>query len=374
MTPNVGHGTSQSFQFVASDTAGNGDLLLVEGWFTPSSASNLNTCLIYYGVSSQLLYLASDDVSSLSSATIGTTGVLQNSQCTVDVGSAMATPSGNNLILAVTVTFKAGFAPGTKQIWMYAEGATSNSGWVQRGTWTPQTNPGGSNFAWYGPPGVSCFSPACFAPYGVIPNYDVASPAIDAALSQMYANGQRSMRIPIYHNRGNSNCTGPEGRGTTMDSTGGSLQTQCLTNLINFLASVGRHGFHDVEIGFFPQAYNDPRWPTAPWPATWSGISPYEDYYQENLALIKNLRPIFAASGLNYKIDLYNEGVLTSASEFRNIGLYAQRMWADYNAGAGKADTIGFSIACDWTLGCSQQLSYLSSIYQGNDATCTRGR
>lgn len=91
-----------------------------------------------------------------------------------------------------------------------------------------QTNPGGSNFAWYGPAGTQCFSPDCYAPYGVFPNYDVAASAIDDALSQMYANGQRSLRIPIYYQDGNgsTNCTGPEGRGTTMDSTGGSLATQ----------------------------------------------------------------------------------------------------------------------------------------------------
>src|SRR5690348_12327606 len=51
-----------------------------------------------------------------SSQTIGTAGVLQNSQCTVDVGGSTAIPSGNNLTLSVPITFQAGFA-GDRQTW-----------------------------------------------------------------------------------------------------------------------------------------------------------------------------------------------------------------------------------------------------------------
>lgn len=84
--------------------------------------------------------------------------------------------------------------------------------------------------------------------------------------------------------------------------------------------------------------------------------------------MIKNLRPLFIASGLNYKIDLFNEGLLSSS--YPNMGLYARRMWADYNQAFGKNDTVGFSVGCDWNspvLPCSQQLAYFSTIYAGND-------
>jgi len=230
-------------------------------------------------------------------------------------------------------------------------------------------SPGGSNFAWYGPAGTPCYS-SCYGPYGVIANYDVASGTIDNVLSQMYANGQRSVRIPIFHQDGNfaTDCTGPEGRGTTMDSTGGTLPSQCLTNLANLLASVKNHGFNDAEISFHPQAFNNPRYDQSMWPDFWTYMQPYETYYQENLALIGTLRPIFISSGLNYKSDLFNEGSMTSS--FQNMGTYAVRMWSDYTQAFGKADTIGFSIACDWYssyIPCSQQLAYLTSIYNGND-------
>ena len=101
----------------------------------PTSSTAANTCLIYYATYTQLLYLASDDVSSWTSQTIGTAGTLQNSQCSVNVGAASATPSGNNLTLSVPVTFKPPFT-GAKQVWMYATGTTGNSGWLNKGTWT----------------------------------------------------------------------------------------------------------------------------------------------------------------------------------------------------------------------------------------------
>jgi Interleukin-like EMT inducer/Glycosyl hydrolases family 2, TIM barrel domain len=135
VTPSSGSGTSQTFQFQVSDTAGASDLAALEGWFTPTSTSAANTCLIYYGVASHLIYLASDDVSSWTSQTIGAAGTLPNSQCAVNVGGTTATPNGNNLTLSVPITFKPGFA-GSKQIFMFAVGSATNSGWQIMGNWT----------------------------------------------------------------------------------------------------------------------------------------------------------------------------------------------------------------------------------------------
>ena len=137
VTPNAGSGTSQTFQFLASDSGGAADLVAVEGWFTPNGTGAANTCLIYYAPYTQRLYLATDDASGWTSQMIGTAGTLQNSQCTLSVGGTTATPSGNNLTLSVPVTFKAGFT-GAKQVWMYATGTTGNSGWQDKGSWTVQ--------------------------------------------------------------------------------------------------------------------------------------------------------------------------------------------------------------------------------------------
>src|SRR5277367_4242837 len=100
---------------------------------------------------------------------------------------------------------------------------------------------GGSDYAWYH------LDPPCSRePYGVVYNYDTASATIDSQLQQMYSNGQRRLRIPIYFARGISS-------GTIMDSTGGNLAPQFQSNLANLLAAIKAAGFEEVEVGFFPQ-------------------------------------------------------------------------------------------------------------------------
>ena len=61
--------------------------------------------------------------------TPGTTETLQNSQCSVDLSQTIATPSGNNLTLALPMTFKASYT-GAKQVWMLAAGGADSSGFV----------------------------------------------------------------------------------------------------------------------------------------------------------------------------------------------------------------------------------------------------
>jgi hypothetical protein len=56
---------------------------------------------------------------------------------------------------------------------------------------------GGSNYLTYH------LDPPCSRePYGVVYNYDTATATINAQLQQMYTNGQRRLRILIFHGRG----------------------------------------------------------------------------------------------------------------------------------------------------------------------------
>src|SRR5579863_6463063 len=73
--------------------------------------------------------------------------------------------------------------------------------WVACSSRGPSTNSGppppaalgGSDYGWYH------LDPPCSRePYGVVYNYDTASGAINSQLQQMYTNGQRRLRIPIY--------------------------------------------------------------------------------------------------------------------------------------------------------------------------------
>lgn len=185
---------------------------------------------------------------------------------------------------------------------------------------------GGSNYGWY-----QLDSPCIREPYGVVYNYDTAAATIDAQLQQMYANGQRRMRISIYFARGINS-------GTIMDSTGGNLSSRFRANLTNLLVAIKAAGFVEIEVSFNPQSNNNP--------IVWSTFS--SDYYNEDWTLIKNLRPIIAGSGIPYHIDLLNEGIPPlAAGGYAPLLQYDQMLWNDYVAAYGSGDTIGFSIIAD---------------------------
>ena len=136
VTPNTGSGSSQTLQFLSSDPAGTADLTQVWMWFTATfSNSSANSCLLYYNQTSNQVLLLNDGATTWMPMTVGTAGTLQNSQCSLNVGSVAITRSGNNLTVSVPMTFQAAYA-GAKQVWMYAGGGAGNSGWQQRGTWT----------------------------------------------------------------------------------------------------------------------------------------------------------------------------------------------------------------------------------------------
>lgn len=179
--------------------------------------------------------------------------------------------------------------------------------------------PGGADYAWYQVANCSR------EPYGVIANYNSNSSVINQQLGLMYQNGQRRLRIPIFHGRGLNT-------GTVMDSTGGNLSLQNRQNLTNFLTAVKNAGFAEIEVAFFPTGPNSP--------ANWTQYS--EDYYQENWNVIYNLHSIIASAGIPYRIDLLNEGA--PATNQPALLQYAQHLWNDYNFVFGKNDTLGFSV------------------------------
>jgi hypothetical protein len=193
---------------------------------------------------------------------------------------------------------------------------------------------GGSNYLTYH------LDPSCIRePYGVVYNYDTATATIETQLRQMYNNGQRRLRIPIFHGRG----TDP---GSVMDSTGGNLAPRFRANFTNLLASIKAAGFVELEVSFNPQGGNDP--------TQWVTFS--DDFYQENWSLIQSLHPIIAGAGIPYHIDLSNEGIPPPG--FGAFLQYSQKLWNDYVSAFGGNDTIGFSIIAD-----DAHLSQVSAVY-----------
>jgi hypothetical protein len=154
--------------------------------------------------------------------------------------------------------------------------------------------------------------------------YDQQKAAIDPVLSAMYANGQRRLRISTIFEHG--------GKFPILDSASRQLSDQARHSIIAALQTIKRIGFQQIEvlIGLWgPNVVLN-------WPE-WS-----EDYYQENWQMIMQIRPLLAASGLPYLIDLTGEAV--PAANQPLLLRYTQRLWSDYSRAFGTEDTVGFSI------------------------------
>jgi subtilisin-like proprotein convertase family protein len=141
VTPNAGTGATQAFTLQYTDTAGATDLSSARVRF---GATNVGpgTCTAWYDAAAATIRLL-DDAGAWGAPVALGAGTLANSQCTLNLASSTATPSGNDLTLVLNITFAGGFG-GLKNIYMLAASAgtpTANTGWVTRGSWTV---PGGA--------------------------------------------------------------------------------------------------------------------------------------------------------------------------------------------------------------------------------------
>jgi len=135
VTPDAGTGATQTFTLAYGDTAGAADLHQTWVWFDGTFASSAsNSCLVYYDLGTNLLYLINDAGTAWLSALLGS-GTLQNSQCAIALASSTVVPGGNTLTLTLALTFAPKFT-GPQTIFMYATNGAQTSGWQTRGTWT----------------------------------------------------------------------------------------------------------------------------------------------------------------------------------------------------------------------------------------------
>ncbi|MCF7553850.1 hypothetical protein [Pseudonocardia sp. WMMC193] len=195
---------------------------------------------------------------------------------------------------------------------------------------------GGTNFGWYQ------LDDGCRRErYGVVNTFNRARDLIESQLSDMYAAGQRRLRILIFHRHG------PDS-GTIMDSSSGALSDVNQQNLADLLSSIDRAGFEGVQVGFFPSKDNAAlRW--TEWRA---------DLYRENRDLVFRTRPVLVDSGVDYTIDLCNELVPPAGRPHQLRA--AQQLWADYTEAFGADDTIGFSCISD-----EVRVRMLPEVYRG---------
>ena len=106
VSPNASTGASQTFTFVFSDTQSASNLTNMAMLFS-TSGSLANSCYIVYDRVAGSIRLLTDDAQGSGSKPVGSTTVLQNSQCAV--GAVSASTSGLSQIVNITITFKAAF-------------------------------------------------------------------------------------------------------------------------------------------------------------------------------------------------------------------------------------------------------------------------
>jgi uncharacterized repeat protein (TIGR01451 family) len=135
-------GTSQQFQFVLTDSKGTGDFGIVNVLIN-SFIDGRQGCYLAYSNPGHALYLVDDSGDAggpFAGSTVlnGTAGTIQNSQCAVTSGTAVAT-SAATLTLTLTVTFKAPFA-GNRVVYVAGRDTAdgNNTGWQAMGTVTVQ--------------------------------------------------------------------------------------------------------------------------------------------------------------------------------------------------------------------------------------------
>lgn len=147
VSPNTGAGTTQTFTAVYSYEGGAANLKQAELLInTSTSAAAKDACYVRYRVAENKLYLKanigngasnelSEELNWLGGYTPGTSFVIQNSQCSLAVGSATRTISGNQLTLSLPLTFTPSFS-GSKAIHLSVrDNIDVGSGMVNRGGW-----------------------------------------------------------------------------------------------------------------------------------------------------------------------------------------------------------------------------------------------
>ena len=131
VSPNASTGASQTFSFVFSDTQSASNLTTMAMLFS-TSGSLSNSCYIIYDPVAGSIRLFTDNAQGSGSKPVGSTTVLQNSQCAL--GAVSVSTAGLSQIVNLTITFKAAFG-GLQNIYMFASEGILNTGFVQRGTY-----------------------------------------------------------------------------------------------------------------------------------------------------------------------------------------------------------------------------------------------
>jgi len=133
----MGSGLTQTFTGMYLDPAGISDFASVRMLFN-TSLNVANGCYVYYSPGTKLISLYDNAGTAFMSPSItpGSSATVSNNQCTLNGTGSSVSTSGDDLTLTVSLTFSGTFTA-QKNVYLYAGGKSSNSGWTLEGTWTP---------------------------------------------------------------------------------------------------------------------------------------------------------------------------------------------------------------------------------------------
>jgi hypothetical protein len=139
LTPSAATAEDVTFSAVYSDPNGAGDLneLLLQ---VNTDQSSTRACYVYYQPQGNNLYLYNNGAWMTPPLTPGVSGTASNNECKLVAGSSSVAISGNTLTLnvALAANINGPWLDGLANVYLYAAGLSgSNSGWVNKGTWTP---------------------------------------------------------------------------------------------------------------------------------------------------------------------------------------------------------------------------------------------
>ena len=135
VVPASGSGTAQSFGFTVSDPGGASLIWNVSVLFA-STLNEVNACYLVWDGTAQTISLGyQNPASGETPGTLGSSGTISNSQCSLSLANSTIAYSGNNLTLTLNLSFSPSF-DGAKNIYVYKGAPGYNSGWVTAGTWT----------------------------------------------------------------------------------------------------------------------------------------------------------------------------------------------------------------------------------------------
>ncbi len=208
----------------------------------------------------------------------------------------------------------------------------------------PVFSGGGVNYHWYGLDGLCNREP-----FGIVPNYHLADgngwvrAQVQQQLAVMRSRGISRFSLGIFFTHGFSS-------GTLVDSSNPAQVSQAVTNIGNLLADVKAAGYSEVLFRFFPT----------------SNINPSQSNFDPNLVdeywnLIAQVRPVVAAAGISYRLDL---GVELAPRDSNSPFIFpvserykypenpewsraVRTLWQRYVLAYGINDTVGFSFFTD---------------------------